>query len=137
MESKSEPAVQDEVVFFCDWNMGRRHVPDALRNAGFRVETLHEYFESVESDDKWLVEAGREQWVVLTKDEQIGRKSNEIEALRNAKVAAFVLAAKDLRGEEMAATMLAALPRVLKFLFETPRPFIAKIYRDGSVVPWR
>lgn len=40
-------------------------------------------------------------WVVLTKDKQIRRRTLELKALTEAGVAAFVLTAGNLRGEEM------------------------------------
>jgi hypothetical protein len=51
----------------------------------------------------------------------------------NAGVAAFILTAGDLQGEEMARIFVKALPAIGKFLAKHRRPFIAKIVRNGSV----
>jgi hypothetical protein len=51
----------------------------------------------------------------------------------NAGVAAFILTAGDLQGEEMARIFVKALPAIGRFLPKHRKPFIAKIARNGSV----
>lgn len=51
----------------------------------------------------------------------------------NAGVAAFILTAGDLQGEEMARIFVKALPAIAKFLTKHKKPFIAKVVRNGSV----
>lgn len=48
----------------------------------------------------------------------------------------FVLVGKDITGPEMAEAFERALPRILAFIARVPRPFIAKVHRDGSVKAW-
>jgi 5S rRNA maturation endonuclease (ribonuclease M5) len=54
-------------------------------------------------------------------------------ALMKAGVAAFILTSGDLQGEEMAEIFVKALPAIQRFLLKHPKPFIAKIAKDGSV----
>ena len=51
----------------------------------------------------------------------------------NSGVAAFILTAGDLQGEEMARIFVKALPAITKFLKKHRKPFTAKVARNGSV----
>lgn len=67
-------------------------------------------------------------------DDRILYRRVEKQALRRARVRAFVLAARgDLRVDELADIFLRALPRIRSIIGEHPPPFIAKISRDAAV----
>ncbi len=51
----------------------------------------------------------------------------------DAGVAAFVLTAGEMRGEEMGEVFATALPRMLRFLEKNSPPFIATVTRKGNV----
>ncbi|WHZ17255.1 MAG: hypothetical protein OJF52_004107 [Nitrospira sp.] len=51
----------------------------------------------------------------------------------HAGVAAFILTAGDLQGEEMARIFVEALPAITRFLTKHKKPFIAKVGRNGSI----
>jgi len=79
---------------------------------------------------------GREKGgIVLTKDDRIRYRTIERAALIRARVAMFVLASGNLRGEEMAQALIAALPRIRRFLAKNCPPFIARVTRSGTVSP--
>lgn len=122
-----------EVVFFVDACLGTNEVPAALRSAGFRVELLADHFDSDVADEVWLREVGERGWVVLTKDRRIQRRQVEIDALRSAGVAAFVLAAGNLKGEDMARAFRTAAPRMQKLVRDYVRPFLARVSDAGNV----
>lgn len=63
-----------DVVFFVDVCLGTNEVPDALRAAGYRVESLATHFAADTPDEEWLREVGKKGWVVLTKDRRIQRR---------------------------------------------------------------
>ena len=91
-------------------------------------------FPQTATDVQWLSEAGKNHWLVLTKDERIRYRVAEIAALRKAGVKAFVLTArKDLTGQEMAEVLVKALPKIRRLASSQPPPFIAKVGRDSSV----
>jgi len=64
----------------------------------------------------WLRTAGERGWVVLTKDQRLRYRPLEIAALRASKARVFVLTAGNLRGIEIAAVFLKALPRIFRVL---------------------
>jgi hypothetical protein len=71
--------------------------------------------------------------VVLTKDHHIRTRQNELVALLSAGVAAFVLTAADVTGQEMAEAFVRALPKMRRMLIGQRRPFIARVSAGGSV----
>ena len=90
-------------------------MPQALRDAGLVAHTMVEVFGSREqhvADDEWLERAGREGWIVLTKDKRIRYRHVEIEAIRLHGVKAFVLASGNLTGRQQAARFVANLGQI-------------------------
>jgi hypothetical protein len=82
----------------------------------------------------WLTEVGKNGWVVLTKDKHIRYRAIEIQALRAAKVRAFVLSARgDLSGAEVSQIFLKALPSIRRICRKTAPPFIALVSRSSTV----
>ncbi|MBI5855983.1 MAG: hypothetical protein HZB35_12330 [Nitrospirae bacterium] len=120
-------------LFFLDRSLGKKRIATALREAGVIVHVHDDYFQSDAKDEVWLAEVGRRGWIVLTKDHRIRYRQVERQALLNAQVAAFILTAGDLQGEEMARIFVKALPAISRFLRKHQKPFIAKIARNGSV----
>ena len=121
------------VVLFVDASLGRRIVPQALRDAGHEVVAHDDRFSPGTEDAVWLAEAGRQRWVVLTKDKRIRYRANELQALHQAEVAAFVLIGKNLTGEQMAAALVAGLPAMLRMLRRRQPPFIGTVGATGKV----
>lgn len=84
-------------------------------------------------DEVWLTRAGQEGWIVLTKDKLIRKRSIERKALLAADVRAFVFTGGNMSGVEMAESIVAAIPRMLRVLETTQAPFIARITGAGAV----
>ena len=113
--------------------MGNKIVPKILKDAGFLVEVHSDHFTDNAPDTVWLTKVGKWDWVVLSKDKLIRKHRLEREALLKAKVAAFILTSGKLTGEEMGQVFIRARNRMLKFLSEHPKPFIATVTRNGEV----
>lgn len=128
--SRKQP---EEPTFFVDRQLGRYKFAQILRDAGLLVVIHDDHFAPNTIDADWLTRAGEHNWIVITRDERIRYRAAEREAVRRAKVRAFVLAAHgDLRAETLAAIFLKALTRVKAILAKEKPPFIAKIWRDGK-----
>lgn len=113
------------MIFFVDRSLGRKKVPDTLRDAGVVVQVHDDCFPQRTPDPVWLAEAGRRGWVVLTSDKRIRYRSLERQALLAAGVQAFVLTS--IPGPDMGAIFVAALPKMTALCAAHPgRPFIAK-----------
>lgn len=105
-----------------------------LRGAGLKVEVHDDHLPQDATDPEWLTLAGNNYWIVVTRDERIRYRVAEKQAIRRAKVRAFVIVAHgDLRIEEIAEIFLKALPRIQSIAAQEKPPFIAKLWRDGNV----
>jgi hypothetical protein len=65
------------------------------------------------------------------KDKAIRRDALERQALLVAGVRAFVLTAGSLKGPEMAAILVAHLPRITRLALRHPAPFVAGVTRSS------
>jgi len=84
------------------------------------------------TDAEWLGEAGKRGWIVLTKDQAIRHRPNELGALVNSRVRAFVLAAGEMTGPNQATVFRRAVPKIRQYVAELSPPFIVRISADGS-----
>jgi len=124
---------EDTPIFFSDASLGRRVVPDALRAAGVALVVHDDVFPPGTPDQEWLREAGQNGWIVLTKDKKIRYRDIERRALEEARVGAFVLTGKNLTGDEMGRAFVSAIPRMLRVIRKTTRPFLATVSASGAV----
>ena len=85
----------------------------ALRIAGLNVEIHDDHFAQDAKDEEWLMVVGQKNWVVVTRDERIRYRAAAKQAIRRAKIRAFVLTAQgNLRAEMLAEIFLKALPKI-------------------------
>lgn len=124
----------DDVIFVVDECLGGTLVRDALSLKGATVKLVKEEFGEGAQDIDWLPEVGRRGWIVLTKDQRIRRRPVERDAFVDARVRGFFLAARALRGPEVAELFATFLPRMLQVVAQYRAPFIAIVRRDGIVM---
>ena len=107
-------------------------LPEALRARGLRVIARADRFPAGVTDPEWLTEAGAQGWLVLTKDKAIRHRTNELQALINSGVRAFVLSAGEMTGPEQAGLFGRIVPTLRKFVAELPSgPFVVRVSKDG------
>lgn len=128
---------QPEIIFFVDWSIGQRSVPEALKAAGAKVETHLDHFPPETDDVDWLPVVSDRGWVVLTKDQAIGRRLNEVEAIARANAKVFSLVSGNLTTQQMTDLFVAVLEKLKKFTQGNQAPFVVKIYKDGKIQLWR
>lgn len=131
----SEASSQD-FTFFVDRCLGKR-LATLLKAQGLTVEIHDRHFDKNAKDVDWLPIVGQRGWVVLTKDERIAKRSLERIAVASAQVRMFVLVSQNLSGTDTAAAFTKAIAAIQQFLQTHPAPFIAKVYRDGSIAGWK
>ena len=135
MRSKKQSAAKppDGTVFFIDRSLGVEPIRTALVEAGLDVEIHDDHFVRDEEDRVWLQAVGKRGWVIFTKDQRLRYRPMEIGALRASKARVFVLTAGNLRGSEIAAVFLRALPQLCRILHSKPGPFLARLSQSGCV----
>ncbi len=121
--------------FFVDRSLGRRHVPEALRHAGWAVRTHHEVFggrdEDV-ADVEWLEYCGREGLPVLTKDRRLRYRPEEVAAIQRHQVKAFVLTRGSLRAAEQAGRFETNRKQIVAACIDAG-PFVYAVHVDRIV----
>jgi len=125
--------------FFIDRSLGRHHLAAALTDCGLVVHTLASLYGEQKAqtvaDEEWLALAGKNDWVVLMKDDAIRRRPAEIEALRLAGVRAFCLTNANLRAVEQSERFVANRHRIIQRAAK-PGPFIDGVYPHGLKRLW-
>jgi hypothetical protein len=115
------------LVFFTDRDLGTAF-PEILKGAGFAVERHRDHFSADCSDEEWLAEVGKRQWIALTHDTRIRYRPNELAAVVRHRVRLLVIVGK-APFPELAASFVATRERIEAFLETAPAPVIAKVYR--------
>lgn len=86
-------------------------------------------------DEEWLADAGRNDWIVLMKDDRVRRRPAERDALMDAGVRAFCLTNAQLRAEEQTARFIDNIHRILRTA-QAPGPYIYGVYPDRLSRLW-
>lgn len=86
-------------------------------------------------DETWLMRAGREQWIVLTKDTRIRRRPAELDAIRRGRLRVFCITTANLTGEQQRDRILVNMNRILQ-RSRRRGPRIWAIYEDRIDQIW-
>lgn len=122
----------DQVRLFLDESLDSDSVATALRAAGAHVERLTDHFAKGTTDEVWLERAGRESWIVLTRDKRIRYRKLERIALKMAGVRAFVFTGGNVTILETGQILARALPRIREICANDGGPFIYHLGRSGK-----
>lgn len=124
--------------FFVDRSLGKSIV-EALRVTGLTVHSMADVYGEERAqrlrDEVWLRDAGRKDWIVLTKDDAIRRRPAERDALTDAAVKAFCLTTAQLRGAEQIERFVHNRHRILRQA-RKPGPYIYGVYEGGLKRLW-
>ncbi len=123
-------------IYFIDRALGKS-IGKALENLGVKVEFHNEHFTPNSPDIEWLPIVSQKGWIVLTKDENIGRNELEIKAMAFSNAKVFALVSGNINTEEMINIFVKGIEKIDKFVQGNNAPFIAKIYKDSTVKMWK
>ena len=124
-----------EYIFFIDEAIGVHDVPDALRNAGVEVETVHDVLYSGALDEEWIEYVGRNKRLAITKDKRIRHREIELQAIKKHKAKVFRYTSGNLSGKEMAEIAVKALIKMQDFADRHNGPFIVSLTKGGRLNP--
>ncbi len=108
---------------------------EALEALGVTYIAHHQRFAPDAPDEEWLAAAGREGWVVLTRDKHIRRRPTELEAFREHKVIVFVLAAGNASAAETADLISRQYGKIQKLATQAKPPVMYSVTRSGVGKP--
>jgi predicted nuclease of predicted toxin-antitoxin system len=126
-----------QVVFFIDRALESKRLLQALKESGAIIERHSDHFAPDTIDTEWLPVVSQKGWVILTKDARIGRNPLEVMAIANAKASVFILWSGNLPSQEVAALFSDIVSKLEKFALNNASPFIAKVYKNRSVLMWK
>ena len=129
------------MIFFWDRNLGKS-IPNVIRQLEppFGVEVHSEHFPETENhpeggDDTWMSLLNQEDWFLLTKDHRIHHRKNELEAIKRYGIGCFYLWGRNSPKWDIVQCFMAAAPAIIRAAETTPRPFIYRVDRSGSLSP--
>jgi hypothetical protein len=124
--------------FFVDRSLGKSIV-EGLRAVGLTIYSMADVYGEKRAqrldDEIWLRDAGRNDWVVLTKDDAIRRRPAERDALTEAAVRVFCLTNRSLRGAEQTERFVSNRHRILRQARKRG-PYIYGVYEKGLKRLW-
>ena len=112
MSTAAPPDAATALTLFVDRDLWSRRLDAALREARIPFVAHRDLFAGNTPDVKWIAEVGRRGWVVLTRDQEIRRRPNELAAVCAARIHLFALTSGNPSADETAARSIAAWPAV-------------------------
>lgn len=129
---------KQQAELFVDRSLGKSIVV-GLRAAGLTVHSMADVYGEkpgqLLADEVWLRDAGKNDWIVLTKDDAIRRRPAERDALTEAAVRVFCLTNRHLRGIEQTERFVSNRHRILRQA-RKPGPYIYGVYEHGLKRLW-
>ncbi|MBB4920465.1 PIN-like domain-containing protein [Streptosporangium saharense] len=123
------------LTFFLDRGLGSRIVPNALREAGWVVETMDERYGKDDSqriaDTQWIEEATLRGDLLICKDLAITHNAVEARVIYMSGARVFALAKANVVGREMAELLLANEERIIEAARRVAEPFVFAVSHNG------
>lgn len=126
----------ESVTFFLDRALGKS-IGQALQQLGKQVEFHNDHFAPDSLDTQWLPIVSEQNWVVLTKDENIGRNALEVQSVAQFNARVFGLVSGSLSRQKMIDIFSNSIQAIEKIIQGNQAPFIAKIYQNATVTIWK
>lgn len=133
--ASNSAAPPDPITLFVDRCAWSRLLGEALDAIGADYIAHHQYFAPAAPDEEWLEVAGRESWVVLTRDKHIRRRPAELEAFQTHKVTVFVLAAGNASAAETAELITRLYDKIQRLAAQAKPPVMYSVTRSGISKP--
>lgn len=120
------------MTFLFDENISQL-VVEALKALGKPVAYLTDILPRGTTDQDLFSRLGELNWLLVTQDKRIKRKKHELEALRRARIGAFIFTGRAERNvDSMMMLVLKHFDEIQQLAKETARPFIFGISDKGS-----
>jgi hypothetical protein len=128
------PLPPDDLVLYLDENLcNSLAILETLTRLDVRFERHLARFPRGIVDETWLPLVGLNGWVLLTADKRIRYNFLEKHALEEYAVREFVFTSGNMSGQDMAAALELALPKMRRLCHKLKPPFVASITRLGEI----
>lgn len=129
----SDASPPELFTLFIDRDAWSGKLDAALRQANIPFEAHRDHFAHDTPDPDWLRAVGAKGWLVLTRDQNIRRKPDELAVLREAGIILFALTSGNLSAQETADIVIQAWPKMQRIATETSPPAIFSITRGAEI----
>ena len=136
LSASSNAASLNYPLLFIDRCAWSNRLGDALQEAGIKFIPHHEHFEPACPDVDWLPVVGKNGWVVVTRDKNIRRKPNELQAFKENKVLAIVLSSgssSQASAADTAELLLRMLPKIMRKIQASKPPIMLNVTLMGTL----
>lgn len=133
--ASNNAAPPDTPVLFIDRCAWSHKLGEALTEISAPFIPHHEKFKPACPDEEWLETAGKQGWIVLTRDKNIRRKPNELRAFKEHGVIGFVLTSGDASAADTAALVAAVYLKLIRKAKGTKPPAMFSITLAGAITP--
>jgi len=123
----------ESAVFYLDESIYSRTLGEALEQAGVVVRRPGVDVPFGAPDEVWLQTAGAQGWIVLMRDQRVRHRVLEIQALRSARVGAFVLTAGQATARDTAVAVVGKLQKIVNISRSERRPFLYTLGITGAL----
>ena len=109
---------------------------DALKSAGIPFTPHHDYFEQACPDVDWLPVVGNKKWAVITRDKNIRRKPNELQAFKENNVFAIVLSSgssSQASAADTAELLVRLYPKLMRKIQAGKPPLMLSVTLMGTI----
>lgn len=117
--------------FFLDRGLGARIVPQALREAGWMLQTMDERYGKADSqkvqDTQWIEEAALAGDVLLCKDLAIAHNPLEAQVIYMTSARVFALSKADLTGPTMARWYAENEAKIIAAALKANGPYVMSV----------
>jgi predicted nuclease of predicted toxin-antitoxin system len=114
----------------CAWSGALRR---ALTDARIPFIAHQDQFEQDAPDEAWLAAADSKGWLVVTRDQRIRYRANELAAMRRARLHVFVFTQGGLTGAETGSILVRCYPAMVRHAAQIPAPAFFSLTRGGEV----
>jgi hypothetical protein len=131
--ASSSAKLLEAAVFYLDESIYSRILSEELLRAGISVRRPGVDVPFGAPDAVWLQTAGAQAWIVLMRDQRVRHRALEIQALRSARVGAFVLTAGQATARDAAVAVIGKLQKIVNISRSERKPFLYTLGITGAL----
>ena len=134
--ASSNAAQPNHPLLFIDRCAWSNRLGEALKSASIPFTPHHEHFEQACLDVDWLPVVGKNGWVVITRDKNIRRKPNELQAFKDNNVLAIVLSSgssSQASAADTAKLLVELYPKLMRKIQAGKPPLMFSVTLMGTI----
>ena len=133
--ASNNASLPDTPVLFIDRCAWSNRLGEALTAANIAFIPHHQRFVPDCPDEEWLPVVGREGWIVLTRDKNIRRKPNELQAFKANRLLAIVLSSGQASAAATAELVVRLYPKLMRKMQNAKPPAMFTVTLMGTISP--